>query len=74
MNHGTMTINWSEVNHNTAAGTGGTASGGGIVNANVGPITGAPVSGVLTINFSQVNGKAVGPERHAVRGGANMPP
>lgn len=60
VNHGTMTINWSAVNHNTAAGTGGTASGGGIVNADVGPITGAPVSGILTINFSQVNGNSAG--------------
>ena len=60
VNHGTMTINWSAVNHNTAAGAGGTASGGGIVNANVGPITGAPVSGVLTINYSQVNGNSAG--------------
>jgi hypothetical protein len=60
VNHGTMTINWSAVNHNTAAGTGGTASGGGIVNANVGPITGAPVSGILTINWSQVNGNSAG--------------
>ncbi len=60
VNHGTMTINWSAVNHNNAAGTGGTASGGGIVNANVGPITGAPVSGILTINFSQVNGNSAG--------------
>jgi hypothetical protein len=60
VNHGTMTINWSAVNHNTAAGAGGTASGGGIVNANVGPITGAPVSGILTINFSQVNGNSAG--------------
>ena len=60
VNHGTMTVNWSEVSHNTAAGTGGTASGGGIVNANVGPITGAPVSGVLTINFSQVSGNSAG--------------
>ena len=60
VNHGTMTLNFSQVNHNTAAGSGGTASGGGIVNANVGPITGAPVSGILTINFSQVNANSAG--------------
>ena len=60
VNHGTMTLNLSEVNHNTAAGKGGTASGGGIVNADVGPLTGAPVSGVLTINYSQVNGNSAG--------------
>ena len=60
VNHGTMTLNFSQVNHNTAAGAGGTASGGGIVNANVGPITGAPVSGILTINFSQINGNSAG--------------
>ena len=52
VNHGTMTLNFAEVSHNTAAGRGGTASGGGIVNADVGPLTGAPVSGVLTVNFS----------------------
>jgi hypothetical protein len=60
VNHGTMTINLSEVNHNTAAGTGGTASGGGILNVDIGPLTGAPVSGVLTINWSQVNGNSAG--------------
>ncbi len=60
VNHGTMTLNFAQVNNNTAAGAGGTASGGGIVNANVGPITGAPVSGILTINFSQVNGNSAG--------------
>ena len=48
------------MSRNTAAGTGATASGGGIVNADVGPLTGAPVSGVLTINFSQVNGNSAG--------------
>jgi hypothetical protein len=60
VNHGTMTLNFAEVSGNTAAGKGGTASGGGIVNANVGPLTGAPVSGVLTINFSTVNGNSAG--------------
>ncbi len=60
VNHGTMTINWSEVNHNTAAGKGATASGGGILNVDIGPLTGAPVSGILTINWSQVNGNSAG--------------
>ena len=60
VNHGTMTLNFAEVSHNTAAGAGGTASGGGIVNADVGPLTGAPVSGILTINFSQVTGNSAG--------------
>jgi hypothetical protein len=60
VNHGTMTLNFAEVSHNTAVGTGGTASGGGIVNADVGPLTGAPVSGILTINFSTVNGNSAG--------------
>ena len=60
VNHGTMTLNFSQVNHNTAVGSGGTASGGGIVNANVGPITGATVSGILTLNFSQVNANSAG--------------
>jgi predicted outer membrane repeat protein len=55
-----MTINWAAVNHNTAAGAGATASGGGIVNANLGPITGALVSGILTINYSQLNGNSAG--------------
>ncbi len=55
-----MTINWSEVNHNTAAGKGATASGGGILNVDIGPLTGAPVSGILTINWSQVNGNSAG--------------
>jgi predicted outer membrane repeat protein len=59
VNHGTMAISWSAVNHNTAAGTGATASGGGIVNASVGAGTDPP-SGVLTINFSQVNGNSAG--------------
>jgi hypothetical protein len=60
VNHGTMTLNFAQVNNNTAAGTGGTASGGGIVNADVGPLTGAPVSGILTINSSTVNGNRAG--------------
>ncbi len=60
VNHGTMTLSFTEVSHNTAAGSGGTASGGGIVNANVGPLTGAPVSGILTINFSTVTGNSAG--------------
>jgi hypothetical protein len=55
-----MTLNFANVSHNTAAGKGGAASGGGILNADIGPLTGAPVSGVLTVNFSTVNGNSVG--------------
>jgi hypothetical protein len=44
-----MTINWSQVDNNTAAGKGGTASGGGIVNVDTSALTGATTSGVLTL-------------------------
>jgi hypothetical protein len=55
-----MTINKSEVNGNMATGTGGVASGGGIFNADIGALTGATNSGVLTINNSQVNSNSAG--------------
>ena len=55
-----MTINWSQVDNNTAAGKGGTASGGGIVNVDISALTGATTSGVLTINYSVVEGNSAG--------------
>lgn len=58
VNHGDMTLNNSEVNGNDAAGTGPTASGGGIINAVGQP--GAVDTGILTLNHSVVNGNSAG--------------
>jgi hypothetical protein len=55
VNHGTMALNKSEVNGNHAAGTGGVASGGGIINA-----SGPGVPTFLTINHSSVSENTAG--------------
>ena len=55
VNHGTMTLNKSEVNGNHAAGTGGVASGGGIISA-----SGPGVPTFLTINHSSVSDNTAG--------------
>ena len=66
-----MTINKSEVDGNSAAGTGLGASGGGIINAN----TGAPNSGVLTVNNSELNNNSAGGVGGGlVNGIPNFPP
>ena len=52
-----MTLNKSEVNGNTAAGSGPVASGGGIISGQGPPGTGDTV---LTLNNSQVNDNTAG--------------
>jgi hypothetical protein len=74
VNHGTMTINKSEVNFNTAQGTNAFASGGGIINVNAGGLTGATSSGILTINNSVVNGNAAGGDGGGIANGAVFGP
>jgi predicted outer membrane repeat protein len=69
VNHGTMTLNKSQVDGNTAAGSGAIASGGGIVNADIGPLTNAPVSGILTINNSEVNDNTAGGDGGGIANG-----
>ena len=51
LNHGTMTINFSQIKYNW--GPGGLGAGGGIANISFG----FPEFGVLTVNLSQVNDK-----------------
>src|ERR1017187_10260508 len=62
LNHGAMTINLSQVDNNTtpADSPGGQGGGGGIANLNITPLTGAPDSGVLTVNLSQVRNISAG--------------
>src|ERR1017187_2501970 len=62
LNHGAMTINLSQVDNNAtpADGPGGQGGGGGIANLNIAPLTGAPDSGVLTVNLSQVRNISAG--------------
>lgn len=69
VNHGTMQLNKSEVKGNMAQGSGPFASGGGIVNVNAGPISGATDSGVLTVNNSQVNGNNAGGQGGGIANG-----
>jgi len=61
LNHGTMTINFSQVAYNWGPSDlqGNTGMGGGIANLNLGPANGATNSGVLTLNFSVVNDNLV---------------
>ena len=70
VNHGAMTLNRSEVNNNTAAGTRGRAafaSGGGIINAQGPP--GAANTGILTLNSSQVNNNRAGGDGGGIANG-----
>ena len=64
-----MTLNKSQVNGNTAAGSSAVASGGGIVNVNIGVITNAPIRGVLTINNSEVNNNTAGGDGGGIANG-----
>src|SRR4029077_20661751 len=57
VNHGTMSVNRSEVNGNTAAASGFPGSGGGILNAEGPPGTGG---GILTLDHSRVNHNSAG--------------
>jgi hypothetical protein len=74
VNHGTMQVNNSEINRNMAQGHGPVASGGGIINVNAGPITGATTSGILTINNSVVNGNTAGGDGGGIANGAVFGP
>jgi hypothetical protein len=71
VNHGTMTLNKSEVNGNIAAGSGLTASGGGIISAQGPPGTG---STTLTINNSQVNNNRAGGVGGGIANGVSAGP
>ena len=71
VNHGTMTLNKSEVNGNTAAGSGVVASGGGIINAQGPP--GAVGTGILTLNNSQVNNNRAGGDGGGIANGVPLP-
>ena len=64
-----MTLNKSQVNGNTPAGRRAVASGGGIVNVDIGVITNAPISGVLTINDSPVNNNTAGGDGGGIANG-----
>jgi hypothetical protein len=70
VNHGTMTLNKSEVNGNTAAGTGVSASGGGIISAQGPP---GSVSTALTLNNSKVNNNTAGGDGGGIANGIRLP-
>ena len=70
VNHGTMTLNKSEVNGNTAAGSGVVASGGGIINAQGPP--GAAGTGILTLNNSRVNNNRAGGDGGGIANGVPL--
>ena len=70
VNHGTMTLNKSEVNGNTAAGTGLSASGGGIISAQGPP--GTPIT-TLTLNNSEVNNNRAGGDGGGIANGSPRP-
>ena len=55
VNHGTMTLNFTDVSHNKAEGTGGVASGGGIISAQ-----GMGVPTTLTMFLSSVSDNTAG--------------
>jgi hypothetical protein len=65
-----MTLNKSEVNSNTAAGSGVFASGGGIISAQ-GPPGSAPTT--LTLNNSAVNGNRAGGDGGGIANGIPLP-
>ena len=65
LNHGTMTIESSQVDNNSAPidSSGNPGFGGGIANINLGPATGGPNGGQLTIDRTQIQGNSalIGP-------------
>ena len=70
VNHGTMTLNKTEVNGNTAAGSGVVASGGGIISAQ-GPPGSVPTT--LTLNNSKVNNNRAGGDGGGIANGVPLP-
>ena len=66
-----MTLNKSEVNGNTAAGSGLVASGGGIINAQGPP--GAVDTGILMLNNSRVNNNTAGGDGGGIANGVPFP-
>src|SRR6266567_388609 len=66
VNHGTMTLNKSEVNGNTAAGSGVLASGGGLISAQ-GPPGSVPTT--LSLNNSSVNNNRAGGDGGGIANG-----
>jgi predicted outer membrane repeat protein len=70
VNHGMMIVSHSEVNRNTAAGSGVVGSGGGIVNAEGPPGTAAAV---LTIDHSKVNDNNAGGFGGGIANGVPLP-
>jgi predicted outer membrane repeat protein len=70
VNHATMTVNNSKVNGNIAAGSGLTASGGGILNAQGPPGTGTTS---LTLNNTQVNDNHAGGNGGGIANGVAFP-
>ena len=69
VNHGTMSVNRSEVNGNTAAASGFPGSGGGIFNAEGPPGTGG---GILTLDHSRVNHNSAGGSGGGILNGLHM--
>jgi hypothetical protein len=70
VNHGSMTIKFSEVNRNTAAASGLVGSGGGILNAQGPPGT---TPSVLTVIRSRINNNSAGGDGGGIANGVPLP-